>query len=590
MVLTLADIERWDAGSVREVFHAASSRAQAAQDAANGLAALPAFQTWGGVAAEAARAAIGKTRRDLDVHGKEALAVANAARSAADEIEHLKSELATLKAHAEHMGMEIDMVTGRVLPGRHIRDPVEALLKEEQLQPRVDKIIAEANMIDFALANAMHMADGSTPIPVADESARPTFDAPVPKDPSATANGEGATGDPGAEPLGQIGPFAVPKSVADAARSPTGGSGGDPGRAPTPLDATLTPSKLTDPNMPKDLNQATEALAPGLSAAMARQQQAALGRVPSVADLKADPKVMDTVRGILTSQGVPADGMDAAIDRYLQGTHNLGELLATTPVSGAPTGTAMPWNPTFLDGVTDSLTEAKQGFEQTVGNLTGLGGPGAPGVADSWKNMATGIFDNPIVDPKGYEARHPDEPPLPRNAYEWGRGTADVGLFVGSAVLGPEALAGRGALTHELLDNPGLVHHVPPVVEHADVGPGAWSPVSESMSARSEAYQTQITGRPITDGYVVNGVKFDGFSNGVLTDAKGYYGQFIDNGQWRTWFRGDQALLDQAARQVAAAGSAPIQWTFAEKTSADLVREMLMDDFPQIRVMWVPPR
>ncbi len=160
MVLTLADIERWDAGSVREVFHAASSRAQAAQDAANGLAALPAFQTWGGVAAEAARAAIGKTRRDLDVHGKEALAVANAARSAADEIEHLKSELATLKAHAEHMGMEIDMVTGRVLPGRHIRDPVEALLKEEQLQPRVDKIIAEANMIDFALANAMHMADG----------------------------------------------------------------------------------------------------------------------------------------------------------------------------------------------------------------------------------------------------------------------------------------------------------------------------------------------------------------------------------------------------------------------------------------------
>ncbi len=72
MVLTVAEIERWDAGSVREVFHAASSRAQAAVDAANGLATLPAFARWGGVAAVAAVAAteaIGKTRRDLDDHG-----------------------------------------------------------------------------------------------------------------------------------------------------------------------------------------------------------------------------------------------------------------------------------------------------------------------------------------------------------------------------------------------------------------------------------------------------------------------------------------------------------------------------------------
>jgi hypothetical protein len=45
MTLTLAEIERWDAGDVREVFHAATSRAQAVKDAANGLAELPAFTT-----------------------------------------------------------------------------------------------------------------------------------------------------------------------------------------------------------------------------------------------------------------------------------------------------------------------------------------------------------------------------------------------------------------------------------------------------------------------------------------------------------------------------------------------------------------
>ena len=70
MTLTVADIERWNAGDVREVFHAASSRAQAAFDAADGLATLPAFQTWGGEAAEAAKQAIGRTRKDLDAHLK----------------------------------------------------------------------------------------------------------------------------------------------------------------------------------------------------------------------------------------------------------------------------------------------------------------------------------------------------------------------------------------------------------------------------------------------------------------------------------------------------------------------------------------
>ncbi|CAN5552896.1 hypothetical protein BH11ACT6_BH11ACT6_30160 [soil metagenome] len=166
MTLTVADIERWDAGDVREVFHAATSRAQAVQDAANGLAELPAFTTWGGEAAEAAKEAIGKTRADLDAHGREAQAVANAARSAADEIERLRCELATLKADAAALDMEIDPVSGRVVAGAGFGgNPMELLLKQQQLQPRVDALIAEANLVDVALATAIDMASGATPIP-----------------------------------------------------------------------------------------------------------------------------------------------------------------------------------------------------------------------------------------------------------------------------------------------------------------------------------------------------------------------------------------------------------------------------------------
>jgi hypothetical protein len=183
--VTVADIERWNAGDVREVFHAASSRVQANFDAADGLATLPALRTWGGEAAEAAWEAIGQTRKDLDAHGNEALAVANAA----DNIERIQSELATLKADAESLGMEIDPVAGTVLPGPTVRNPMEAELKQAQLQPRLDTIVAEANVVDMALANAINMAGGTTPIPATPHDNRPevreALKKPLPADPKA---------------------------------------------------------------------------------------------------------------------------------------------------------------------------------------------------------------------------------------------------------------------------------------------------------------------------------------------------------------------------------------------------------------------
>jgi hypothetical protein len=195
VTLTVADIERWNAGDVREVFHAATSRAQAAFDAADGLATLPAFSSWGGESAEAAKAAIGQTRKDLDAHGNEALAVANAARGAADNIEKIKSELASLKADAESLGMEIDPVAGTVVPGPKIRNPMEAELKQMQLQPRLDKIVAEANLVDMALANAINMAGGKTPVPPSlhanDPELQQALSQPLPEGPQAVSRSVG---------------------------------------------------------------------------------------------------------------------------------------------------------------------------------------------------------------------------------------------------------------------------------------------------------------------------------------------------------------------------------------------------------------
>jgi len=110
-------------------------------------------------------------------------------------------------------------------------------------------------------------------------------------------------------------------------------------------------------------------------------------------------------------------------------------------------------------------------------------------------------------------------------------------------------------------------------------GPGTWTSVNESMSAQSAAYQARITGADTGTAYVVNGVKFDGYQNGVLLDAKANYGQFVDNttGQFADWFTGQNKMVTQAQNQVTAANGNPIQWVFQEESAANATRTLLND-------------
>src|SRR5271163_2616510 len=111
MVLTVADIDRWSAEAVREVFHAANARGQATLEASRQLSSLEVFDTWEGATAEARKHTNATIRQDLDAHGNESMAVARAAGKAADDIEHVQSELRTLRHDAAEMDMTIDPVT-----------------------------------------------------------------------------------------------------------------------------------------------------------------------------------------------------------------------------------------------------------------------------------------------------------------------------------------------------------------------------------------------------------------------------------------------------------------------------------------------
>jgi len=123
-------------------------------------------------------------------------------------------------------------------------------------------------------------------------------------------------------------------------------------------------------------------------------------------------------------------------------------------------------------------------------------------------------------------------------------------------------------------------------------GPGRWATAREAMSARAAAYQAQISGRAAGEVYLVNGVKFDALVGGTLREAKGPgYAGFVKDGKFVEWFEGADSMVDQAARQIGAAGATPIEWHIAEEEAAQAIRKLLAAD-PRtsgVKVLYTPP-
>jgi filamentous hemagglutinin len=114
------------------------------------------------------------------------------------------------------------------------------------------------------------------------------------------------------------------------------------------------------------------------------------------------------------------------------------------------------------------------------------------------------------------------------------------------------------------------------VAAESVVEPGAWQAVNEGMSARAAAYQAQITGRT-GQAYVVNGVKFDGYTAAEgLVDANGPgYATFVEDDGFKPFFQGADDLVAQAQRQVGAANGTSITWHVAEPEAATAIQILL---------------
>jgi hypothetical protein len=132
-------------------------------------------------------------------------------------------------------------------------------------------------------------------------------------------------------------------------------------------------------------------------------------------------------------------------------------------------------------------------------------------------------------------------------------------------------------------------------------GPGQWGPAKESMKPRARRYQEQVSGHSADDAYWVggmstqaDGVKFDGFKDGVLLEAKGPgYAKFFDDLEPKDWFRhsGASGLVEQARRQsqrVRGMGIR-IEWHVAEAAAAEAIAQLLeRNSITGIRVIHTP--
>lgn len=97
-------------------------------------------------------------------------------------------------------------------------------------------------------------------------------------------------------------------------------------------------------------------------------------------------------------------------------------------------------------------------------------------------------------------------------------------------------------------------------------------------------YQSLISGKPYNratgeiEEFNYNGVDFDGYSNGILYEAKDKYAQFINKESGEFWFRGKTDLVKQANSQIVAADGNMLQWVFSEREALDATYNLLRSE------------
>ena len=110
---------------------------------------------------------------------------------------------------------------------------------------------------------------------------------------------------------------------------------------------------------------------------------------------------------------------------------------------------------------------------------------------------------------------------------------------------------------------------------------GSWREIKRSLSGLE--YQSYLSGKPIVNGNKIkefnyNGVNFDGYSNGILFDAKDGYSSWFKSGKMKDWAINSGAaekFVKEANSQIKAADGNKLQWIFSDKNVVEPMKNFL---------------
>ena len=169
MAISLADLERWDPGTVRAVATAAANRASHCRDVAHNQGAIIAKLEWEGSSHDVARARAQAIGNSLIRHADACDQAARDVASAASEVESIKAEWSRIQRMADRWGITIDVPTAS-LEVFQSTDPRQRAEDERHLQivhAAIVDLLRRADSTDRHLAGAVgnatcEMADGES--------------------------------------------------------------------------------------------------------------------------------------------------------------------------------------------------------------------------------------------------------------------------------------------------------------------------------------------------------------------------------------------------------------------------------------------
>lgn len=479
MSLSVGELKKVSVASIRDISAGLCAKATSLRATKTGVTDLPHKGTWTGVAANNADHEIGHFATGV---GRDADAYEDAARKvdrAGDEFEGLKQLLAKLENEAAGK-FAINEATGEVTPltkdfNKSDRDYIANTIKQ---------LCAAGGQANDDLAAGIHATDASGATSPAGAGG-----GPLPEMPGSAIKPDGVVG--GMQNL--------------VASNPEGDPGATKAAAATPGSTDTINYKELYPKTTVDGHQlGSVGAVPGVGN-IDKTKPAKLA--PTLADRDV-PAFKDLTRQNLINAKVPADQIEQRVNdavkaaqapRFLPDAESM-----RTPGQVPLHNSAGDQFNDIVGRANDEATKTIDGQIEQAKILTGQAGPGAPGVADAWKDVGLGavkqlheLTSDPLAAPKmGIEQakefyNHPGEF-IGKNMI------VGTEALAGGAVGGEAAAGARGllgdltgtegrALTHGL-DDAAPGHHTPPL-EHPTLTGGDHTPsVSDHHALSTDSW------------------------------------------------------------------------------------------------------